>query len=33
VWMVGDRLYRVQGILHPLERDLTFTNAALAGAA
>jgi hypothetical protein len=32
VWMLGDRLYKVQTILHPLEADLTFTNAALATA-
>ncbi len=29
VWMLGDRLYKVQTILHPLERQLTYTNAAL----
>nr|NLI51148.1 ATP-binding protein [Propionibacterium sp.] len=29
VWMLGDRLYKVQTTLHPLERQLTYTNAAL----
>lgn len=33
VYMVGDRLYQVQGILHPLERDVVFTNDALTSAA
>ena len=32
VWMLGDRLYKVKTILTPLERELTYTNAALEAA-
>ncbi len=33
LWRVGDRDYKVQTVLHPLEARLTFTNDAIAGAA
>ncbi len=33
VYMIGDLPYKVQGIIHPREAKLTFTNEALAGAA
>jgi hypothetical protein len=29
VWMVGDRVFKVETILHPAERPLTWTNSAL----
>ena len=29
VWVVGDQLYKVQTVLHPYEKVLTFTNDAL----
>jgi hypothetical protein len=32
VWLVGDRPYKVQTVLHPAEAHLTDTNQALAGA-
>ena len=32
VWCVGEQLYKVQTVLHPLEADLTYTNHALDGA-
>jgi len=32
LWMVGEQLFKVQTILHPLERQLTFTNQSLAAA-
>jgi hypothetical protein len=33
LWCVGESVYKVATVLHPVERDLTFTNEALAGAA
>lgn len=33
LWVVGDQMYKVQTVLHPLERDLTFTNEAIESAA
>ncbi len=33
LWCVGDGLYKVQTVLHPLEADLTFTNDSITGAA
>ncbi|MGG5258662.1 ATP-binding protein [Phycicoccus avicenniae] len=33
LWRVGDRHYKVQTVLHPLEARLTFTNDAITGAA
>jgi len=33
VWAVGERLYKVQTVLHPAERTLTYTNDALHTAA
>jgi len=33
LWCVGEQTYKVQTVLHPVERDLTFTNQAIAGAA
>ncbi len=32
LWCVGESSYKVQTVLHPLERDLTWTNDAIAGA-
>ncbi|MFC3689264.1 ATP-binding protein [Aquipuribacter hungaricus] len=32
VWGVGEQLYKVQTVLHPLEKQLTFTNDAIQGA-
>ncbi len=32
LWCVGEQTYKVQTVLHPVERDLTFTNQAIAGA-
>lgn len=32
LWCVGDQQYKVQTVLHPVERELTFTNDALAAA-
>ena len=29
LWCVGEQMYKVQTVLHPLERDLTYTNTAL----
>ena len=29
VWLVGDLVFKVQTILHPAERTLTWTNTAL----
>ncbi|MGH3626543.1 MAG: ATP-binding protein, partial [Sciscionella sp.] len=29
LWCVGEAVYKVETVLHPAERDLTFTNAAL----
>ena len=31
VWLVGDRTYKVQTVLHPLEYALTYTNQAIDG--
>jgi hypothetical protein len=31
LWCVGEQMYKVQTVLHPLERDLTYTNQALDG--
>jgi hypothetical protein len=33
LWCVGEQHYKVTTVLHPLERELTFTNQAIAGAA
>ena len=33
LWCVGEQTYKVQTVLHPLERELTFTNEAIATAA
>ncbi|QKE85115.1 ATP-binding protein [Arthrobacter sp. NEB 688] len=33
LWRVGERHYKVQTVLHPLEAQLTFTNDAITGAA
>ena len=33
LWCVGEQHYKVQTVLHPIERELTFTNQAIAGAA
>lgn len=33
VWCLGEAAYQVATVLHPLERDLTYTNTALDGAA
>ena len=33
LWCVGDRNYKVQTVLHPVEEDLTYTNEAIQGAA
>ena len=33
LWCVGDQLYKVQTVLHPAERPLTYTNDALQTAA
>jgi hypothetical protein len=33
LWCVGEQHYKVQTVLHPVERELTFTNQAIAGAA
>lgn len=33
LWVVGERMFKVQTILHPLERELVWTNASLEGAA
>ena len=32
LWCVGESTYKVQTVLHPLERELTWTNEAIAGA-
>lgn len=32
LWVVGNHTYKVQTVLHPLERDLTFTNTAIESA-
>lgn len=32
LWCVGDQAYKVQTVLHPVERDLTFTNDAITSA-
>ena len=32
LWCVGESTYKVQTVLHPLERDITFTNEAIASA-
>jgi len=32
LWCVGEQHYKVQTVLHPVERELTFTNQAIAGA-
>ena len=32
LWVVGDHMYKVQTVLHTLERDLTFTNTAIESA-
>jgi hypothetical protein len=32
LWCVGDQAYKVQTVLHPAERDLTFTNQAIQAA-
>ena len=31
LWCVGEQQYKVQTMLHPAERQLTYTNEALAG--
>jgi hypothetical protein len=31
LWLVGDHMYKVQTVLHPLERAITYTNAAVDG--
>ncbi|GGB21915.1 ATP-binding protein [Flexivirga endophytica] len=33
VWCVGEQMYKVQTVLHPIEKDLTYTNDAIAAAA
>ena len=33
LWCVGEQMYKVQTVLHPLELDLTFTNDAIESAA
>ena len=33
LWCVGDQQYKVQTMLHPVERQLTYTNEAMAGGA
>jgi hypothetical protein len=33
LWCVGERAYKVQTVLHPLEAELTFTNDALTAGA
>lgn len=33
LWVVGEQMYKVQTVLHPLERELTFTNEAIESAA
>jgi len=33
IWCVGEAMYKVQTVLHPIERHLTYTNEALEGAA
>lgn len=33
VWLVGESAYKVQTVLHPIELDLTYTNAAIEDAA
>ena len=33
LWLVGERAYKVETRLHPVEEQLTFTNEAIAGAA
>jgi len=32
LWCVGEQNYKVQTVLHPVERELTFTNQAIVGA-
>ncbi|MBO1756476.1 ATP-binding protein [Allobranchiibius sp. CTAmp26] len=32
LWVVGEQMYKVQTVLHPFERDLTFTNDAIESA-
>lgn len=31
LWVVGDQLHQVQTVLHPIERDITYTNLAVEG--
>ena len=31
LWCVGDRLYKVTTVLHPFEREITYTNSAIDG--
>ena len=33
LWCVGEQMYKVQTVLHPIERELTYTNEAIAAAA
>ena len=32
LWCVGEQMYKVQTVLHPLELDLTYTNDAIQSA-